>query len=304
MKIGKSPLIAIGLALVAGGWIASGQIGNGANGAEQATAPAAEKTETPRASVRVADLVALPRMEMVSITGRTEASRTVELRAETEGQVIEILAQRGDPVNKDDVIARLRMDDRGAKLSEAKAVLTQRKIEYEAARKLHDKGFRSTTEQAAAQARLDAARAVVEQMEIEIARITLLAPFEGIIGAGHVELGDFVRIGDVAATIVDLDPVLAVGSVSERQIGGLRKGGERKQNQNTEVFCHSRAFDWEFVMAKRYDTMTDARGLSGVFNPPSFLLFFVTRPCLSKQSPSCAQSRRRQEATDERTSDR
>jgi multidrug efflux system membrane fusion protein len=29
----------------------------------------------------------------------------------------------------------------------------------------------------------------------------------------------------VAATIVDLDPVLAVGSVSERQIGGLKKGG-------------------------------------------------------------------------------
>ena len=128
-------------------------------------------------------------------------------------------------VGKDDVIARLRMDDRGAKLAEAKAVLTQRKIEYEAARKLHKKGFRSTTEQAAAQARLDAARAVVEQMDIEIARTTLLAPFEGIIGAGHVELGDFVRIGDVAATIVDLDPILAVGSVSERQIGGLRKGG-------------------------------------------------------------------------------
>ena len=62
-------------------------------------------------------------------------------------------------------------------------------------------------------------------MDIEIARTTLLAPFEGIIGAGHVELGDFVRIGDVAATIVDLDPILAVGSVSERQIGGLRKGG-------------------------------------------------------------------------------
>jgi hypothetical protein len=39
MKIGRSPLIAAALAMLAGGWIASGQIGNGANGAEQATAP-------------------------------------------------------------------------------------------------------------------------------------------------------------------------------------------------------------------------------------------------------------------------
>lgn len=225
MKIGRSPLIAIGLALVAGGWIASGQIGNDANGAEQASTPAAEKTETPRVSVRVADLVALPRMEMVSITGRTQASRTVELRAETEGQIVEILTQRGDTVSENDVIARLRLDNRSAKLAEAKALLRQREIEYDAAKKLHEKGFRSTTKQAESEAYLDAARAVVEQMDIDIARTALRAPFEGIIGAGHVELGDFVQIGDVAATIVDLDPVLAVGSVSERQIGGLQKGG-------------------------------------------------------------------------------
>lgn len=225
MRIGRSLLIAIGLALLAGGWIASGQIGDSANGAEQASAPAAEQPEAPRVTVRVMDLVALPRMEIISITGRTEASRTVELRAETEGQITEILAQRGDVVAQDDVIARLRLDDRGAKLSEAKALLRQREIEYGAAKKLHEKGFRSTTKQAESEAYLDAARAVVEQMEIEIARTALQAPFDGIIAAGHVELGDFVRIGDVAATIVDLDPVLAVGSVSERQIGGLRKGG-------------------------------------------------------------------------------
>ena len=225
MKIGKSPLIAAALALLAGGWIASGQIGTGANGAEQASAPSGEKIEFSPIAVRVADMVALSRMETVSITGRTQASRSVELRAETEGQVAELLVARGDVVAKGAVIARLRLDDRSAKLSEAKAVLKQREIEYEGAQKLHEKGFRSTTEQAGSAARLDAARAVVEQMQIDIARTTFHAPFDGVIREGHIELGDFVRVGDVAATIVDLDPILAVGSVSERQIGGLRKGG-------------------------------------------------------------------------------
>ena len=225
MKVAKSPLIAGAIAVLAAGWIASGQIGNQANGAEQVTPPDTQETAVPRTSVRVADLVARPRMEIVSITGRTEASRSVDLRAETEGQIIELLARRGDVVAKKAIIARLRLDDRGAKLAEAKALLRQREIEFEAARKLHEKGFRSTTAQAASQAYLDAARAVVERMEIDIARIALRAPFAGTVGAGHVELGDFVQVGDVAATIVDLDPVLAVGSVSERQIGGLQNGG-------------------------------------------------------------------------------
>lgn len=228
MKIGRSPLIAAALAVLAGGWIASGQFGNGvsgANGAEQATAPGGQETVRPPMTVRVADLVARPRDEIITITGRTEASRTVDLRAETEGRIVELLTHRGDAVATGDVIARLRLDDRGAKLAEAKAVLRQRQVEFEAAQKLHQKGFRSTTEQAASQARLDAARAVVEQRQIDIARTTLKAPFEGIIGEGHVELGDFVRVGDVAATIVDLDPILAVGSVSERQIGALQTSG-------------------------------------------------------------------------------
>lgn len=225
MKIGRSPLIAAALAVLAGGWIASGQIGNGANGAEQSTAPSTQETVRPRMTVRIADLTARSRQEIVSITGRTEASRSVALRAETESQIVELLARRGDSVAENDVIAKLRLNDRSAKLAEAKAVLKQRELEYSAAQKLHEKGFRSTTEQAGAQARLDAARAVVEQRKIDIDRTTLRAPFAGIIGEGHVELGDFVRVGDVAATIVDLDPVLAVGSVSERQIGALENGG-------------------------------------------------------------------------------
>jgi multidrug efflux system membrane fusion protein len=224
MKLRKSPLIAGAIAVLAAGWIASGQIGEGANGAERATAPSTEQTVTPRMTVRVADLVARPRMETVSLTGRTEASRRVELRAETEGQVAELLARRGDTVEKNEIIAKLHLDDRRARLVEAKAVLKQREIEHEAAQKLHEKGFRSSTERAGSAARLDAARAVVEQIAIDIDHTNLRAPFAGIISAGHVELGDFVKVGDAAATVVDLDPVLAVGSVSERQIGGLQNG--------------------------------------------------------------------------------
>jgi len=226
----KSIITALILAVIGIGWIASGQFGaDEAAETSDATNGDAAPAETERAAkspmqVRVTDLEAVMRVERVDVTGRTEASRTVEIRAETYGQVRELLRQRGDNVKKGSPIARLRLDDRTAKLAEAKASLRQREIEFKAAESLKQKGFRSETEEAAAQARLDAARAVVEQMEIDIARTTFRAPFDGMIDSGHIELGDYVQVGDVAATVVDLDPILVVGNVSERQVNSLHEG--------------------------------------------------------------------------------
>lgn len=223
----KSIFTAIILAVIGVGWIASGQFGAddrevAANNDAATAAPV--QTEKAPMRVRVADIEAVMRVERVDVTGRTEASRKVQIRAETHGQVLELLRQRGDNVEKGAPIARLRLDDRAAKLAEAKASLRQREIEFKAAKSLKEKGFRSETEEAAAQARLDGARAVVEQMEIDIARTTFRAPFDGMINAGHIELGDYVQVGDIAATVVDLDPILVVGNVSERQVNSLHEG--------------------------------------------------------------------------------
>ncbi|MBO6782898.1 MAG: efflux RND transporter periplasmic adaptor subunit [Alphaproteobacteria bacterium] len=218
----KSIITALVLAVLAVGWILTGQLApNDANGDDEAQP--VEEAAAPM-KVRVADLEAMPRTETVDVTGRTEASRKVNLRSETEGQVVEIYARRGEKVSEGDPIAKLRLDDRPANLAEARATLRQREIEFRASAQLNQRGFRSETEKAAAQARLDAARAVVEQMEIDIDRTTFKAPFDGTIGAEHAEKGDYVRVGDIAAMVVDLDPMLVVGNVSERQVGKITEG--------------------------------------------------------------------------------
>ncbi len=218
----KSIITALILAVLAVGWIASGQFGaDNANGEDSAKP---EPQAAAPMKVRVADLKAIARTETVDVTGRTEASRKVQLRSETEGQVVELYVQRGEEIVAGAPIAKLRLDERPAKLAEARAALKQREIEYKAASQLNERGFRSETEKAAALARLDAARAVVEQIQIDIDRTTFEAPFDGIIGADHVELGDYVLVGDVAATVVDLDPILVAGQVSERQVGKISVG--------------------------------------------------------------------------------
>mgnify|MGYP003641127320 FL=1 len=219
-----SVLIAGRLAVAATGWILSGQL------TEQSPSPTADgKPATMAAAdrkmaVRVRDIVARPLTHAVTITGETKASRRVDLRAETEGRVEEVLASRGDVVSQGAIIARLRIDERNARLAEHKARLTQRQIEHDAARELNDKGYRSKTSLAAATAELDAAKAVVRQMEIDIDRTRIAAPFKGIVDEGHVEVGSYVKVGDIAATIVDLDPLLIVGHITEREVGQLEVG--------------------------------------------------------------------------------
>lgn len=219
----KSVLIAALMALAAVAWIASGQLMPGDAPTEQ-TAQPTEPAVQKLMSVRVRDLVARPLVHEVTVTGETQASRRVDVRAETEGQVAEVLATRGDVVEKGAVIARLRPEERYARLAEHKARLRQRQIEYDAAKELSDKGYRSKTNLAEAMAELDAAKAVVQQMEIDIARTNIRAPFDGIIDTGHVEVGSYVKVGDIAATIVDLDPLLVIGHITEREVGQLEIG--------------------------------------------------------------------------------
>ena len=50
------------------------------------------------------------------------------------------------------------------------------------------------------------------------------APFAGLVEETQVEIGDFVQPGTACATIIDLDPMLLVGRVAERDVHKLKLG--------------------------------------------------------------------------------
>ena len=218
----SSVIIACTLAIGATAWILSGQF---ADGDKRAAANVAETpqeaAERPLASVRVRVLQSRVKQDVLVVNGRTEESRKVILRAETAGPIIEVPSTEGSVVEADEVIARQSVEDRNALLAEATALVEQREIEYRAATELAKKGFRSGTKVAEARAQLDAARARTKSMRIDISRTMIRAPFRGILETRYVEKGDYVRVGDNIASIVDLDPVLAVASVSERNVGSI-----------------------------------------------------------------------------------
>jgi multidrug efflux system membrane fusion protein len=77
---------------------------------------------------------------------------------------------------------------------------------------------------------MEAALASVARMEEEIDDTEVRAPFAGIVEYRHVDIGDYVKQGAPVATVVDQDPYLVIGYVSEQDVGkiGLNNRGSAK----------------------------------------------------------------------------
>ena len=218
-----SAVIAIVLTVATVGWMLSGRI-VGERTEPQHSAPGSGETADPSPRVRVERIRARSHPVAIMVRGRTEASRRVDVRAETDGRIVEIGASRGSAVAKGDLLARLAVEERRAKIEEYRARLRLRQIHYEATEALAKKGLSSKEALATAKADIDAAKAAVQQVEVEIDRTRLRAPFDGVLLEGHAEIGGYLKKGDHFGRIIDLDPVLFVGSVTERTVAWLRPG--------------------------------------------------------------------------------
>ena len=223
----KSFLIALIISIIAFLWILSGMIGQDQNDASDATTTNAqpakiEQTKLPQ--VRIRNLSAQRMDDTVEVTGRTQAVRAVTVAAETQGQIASLNFQKGSTVQKGQILARLNVKDRNARLQEAKQLLNQREIQYKAAKELTAKGYNSRVRLAESQAAVEAARAQVKQTQEELKNTVITAPFNGIINQQMVEIGDFVSVGNPIAQIVDLSSIEIVGFLTEKQIGQVQEG--------------------------------------------------------------------------------
>lgn len=238
--IRRSYAVAGGIFLLLAIWVASGAIfgddgnqakpGKGALTAEAATAAKPDAKEKPDAkpvtkpTVRVKSITAEMREQELIVRGQTQALRKVQVRAETAGTVAAIRADKGATVKAGDTICQLNVDARVAMLSEARATEKQRQLEFEASKKLQEKGFRSETSVAGDLAQYQAAKAQVERMEQEFGNTKIKAPFDGVIDDRMVDVGDYLAPGQPCATVIDLDPFLVVGQVSEKDVTQVKIG--------------------------------------------------------------------------------
>ncbi|WP_344847651.1 efflux RND transporter periplasmic adaptor subunit [Celeribacter arenosi] len=188
----------------------------------------------------------------VVLRGETEAARSVNVSAETSGRVISEPLRKGTYVDAGTLLCELDPGTRQAALLEAKAALptaearvaeansflSEAETNLTNAERLAEGGYASDTRVISARAALESARAGISAAEAgvqsaragiaasekEIERLTILAPFAGLLETDSAELGALMQPGSVCATIVELDPIKLVAYAPETNVDLVEVG--------------------------------------------------------------------------------
>ena len=221
----NSFVMAIIFALIVTGWMLSGVVQrhlselNVVQDQKEEAAPSGTLFH-----VRAETYYSESRQANIIIRGRTEVDTRVQVKAQISGVVEEIPQKKGARVNKGDLLCRIETAEKEANLLQAKAKLTQAESDYSAnialARKGHTAQLRVTSYKAA----LDAARAELKRAELNLSRTKVQAPFSGFVEEQQAEVGDYLTVGMPCATLVDLNPLIVVGHVSELEVKNLKAG--------------------------------------------------------------------------------
>lgn len=210
-------------------WLVSGQIGREPAPehptlAEANQVLAAGSQDATPVKVRARVINASPQTQELVIRGKTENKRSLIVKSETAGRVLARPVERGTAVNTGDLLCQLADDDRSASLEEAKEALNQARIDYEGSLKLKERALLSESSVAQARARVAATEAQVIRRQLDIERAHIRAPFPAIVEDVNVEIGDYVTPGNACVSLIDMDPMLLVGRVSERDVHELEVG--------------------------------------------------------------------------------
>jgi len=219
----KSWITSAGITIAIALWLASGHIGGGTKSYSSEQNP--QVTTSPLASVRVRHQIAEEFTRKIIVNGRTAPARIVELNAETDGRVVGVGVERGDRFDVGNVIVRLDERDRRARLGQAEATVKQRELEFEARTKLKGDSYVSEAQLQEAKALLETAKAELTRARLDIDYMVIRAPFDGALQDRQVEVGDFVKLGDPIAAIVDDRTLIVSASIAEYEAHFVKKGG-------------------------------------------------------------------------------
>lgn len=205
----RSVIISIVLALSAVIWVASGALSSDSSDEAPAADPEAltnsnnETSATDAFKVQVKDITAVTMHNRIELQGDIHATREIEIRAETHGRVASLHAQKGERLKQGDSILSIAINDRKARLEQAKAELKVREADLASGLKLKQKNLLSQNQHEQNVANVEAAKAAVKRIQVEIAQTRIQAAFDGILDRLQVEQGDYLGSGDTVAVLVD-----------------------------------------------------------------------------------------------------
>ncbi len=157
-------------------------------------------------------------------TATLEAEDETEVVAKVGGVVKEIFVEEGDYVHAGQVLAKLDDEKIAVQVAQATANLHKLEDDYDRSKELFDASLISAQEFQRAKYEYEHQRATYDLAKLDLDYTSIRAPISGVVAERMVKIGNMVLPNQAAFRVTDLDPLLAVLHVPERQIGKLRVG--------------------------------------------------------------------------------
>jgi membrane fusion protein, multidrug efflux system len=162
--------------------------------------------------------------EALTAVGTLRAVQGVDLANQVEGVVKAIKFVSGDDVALGATLIQLDDSVEQADLKSAQADFRRYAADYERQRELVARGNVSKAGYDAALNQRDTAAASIERIRATIAKKNIQAPFAGRTGIRRIDVGQYLPVGTMIATLQDMDPVYADFPLPEQFFGQVREG--------------------------------------------------------------------------------
>lgn len=220
-------LAAAGFYAQQAGWVTAlwsettGKLPQAQSQPEQKKRQAASANSSP---VEVAAASAKTLSDDITAVGSLLSDESVQIAAETSGRVSEIRFTEGDTVAARAVLITLDDTLITAQVADAEARLTLAKANYERAASLRKSGTASQTTLDTAQSELSVQQAVYDLIRTQHEKLSIKAPFPGVLGFRTISPGAYVTAGTPLVNLEKIDQLKVNFSVPEFYLSQLAVG--------------------------------------------------------------------------------
>jgi membrane fusion protein (multidrug efflux system) len=137
--------------------------------------------------------------------GSLRSDESVQVSSELTGRISEITFREGDRVKEGQVLVKLDDALIAAEVTDAKARLDLAQANYDRAQTLSRSGSGTDRALDEATSALGTARAALQLAETRLAKLSIAAPFEGVVGLRDVSVGAYVTPGSPIVNLEKID---------------------------------------------------------------------------------------------------
>ena len=179
-------------------------------------------------TVKTQSAITEPHMAAEEVVGTVRSKLRAAVEAKVSGRVLEYTAVPGQMVKAGDLLATLDAREVQARLDQAKAVLDQARRDFARQEKLIATNATTRQEFDAAQARVKVGEAAVTEAETMMSYARVTAPFDGVITRKLADVGDLAMPGKPLLEIEAPTDLRFEADLPEALLGNVKLGDKMK----------------------------------------------------------------------------